>query len=357
MGTIHLYEYAKKHITQKLTIKSFIALSFTLLSFPALAMDTSPYKDGQKLTNTQAKELQQRYKQREKQPWKKITATIDIKNHKNAKLIEYGILVLDKTATTIGPKAKDKSKRYSGNGLNCTSCHLKGNSKLPGTKYDSLPYTNVSNDYPQFRKRGMSVVTAAARVNGCMVRSMGDGKPLPLDSKEMKGILAYFDWLAEGTKKNLAMQGTGTPKLKLPDRQADVKNGKVVYKELCIACHGNEALGTKAADYNTNGQYTFPPLAGNDSFNNGAGMSRLIGATRFIHANMPLGTNSKNPVLSIDQAYDVAAYFLSLPRSERKHRDKDFPDKNFRPADYAVPEYFNGDKAALEKAKLGPYTK
>ena len=338
-------------------MKKLIVLSLLSLSTPTFAIDVSPYKDGQKLTDTQAKELQQRYKQREVQKWKEISATNDIKKHKNAELIEYGILVLDKTAATIGPKVKDKSKRYSGNSLNCSSCHLKNDSQLPGTKYDALPLTNVSNDYPQFRSRGMSVVTAAARVNGCMTRSMGDGKPLPLGSKEMKGMLAYFDWLAEGTKTNLAMQGTSVPKLKLPNRQANVKDGKVAYKQLCIACHGEKALGTKAADYNTSGEYTFPPLAGNESFNNGAGMSRLIKATDFIHANMPLGTTSKNPVLSIDQAYDVAAYFLSLPRTEHKHRDKDFPDKNFRPADYPVPEYFKGDKAALKKAKLGPYSK
>ena len=338
-------------------MKKLNILFLTLLPLPALAIDTSPYKEGQKLTDTQAKELQQRYKQREVQPWKGISATNNIKKHKDAALIEYGILVLDKTAATIGPKVKDKTKRYSGNNLNCSNCHLKGNSKLPGTKYDSLPYTNVSNDYPQFRKRGMSVVTAAARVNGCMVRSMGNGKPLPLDSKEMKGILTYFNWLAEDTKKNLAMHGTGTPKLELPDRQASIKVGKLNYEQLCSACHGKEALGRKTDDYNTTGKYLFPPLAGNDSFNNGAGMSRLISATQFIHANMPLGTTSKSPVLSIDQAYDIAAYFLSLPRSERKNRDQDFPDKNFRPVDYAVPEYFNGDETALQKAKLGPYTK
>jgi thiosulfate dehydrogenase len=173
----------------------------------------------------------------------------------------------------------------------------------------------------------------------------------------MKGILAYYDWLAKGTKKDLAMAGTGVPRLTLPDRQASVQNGETVYKTYCIACHGTNALGTKAPGYDVTGNYTFPPLAGNDSFDDGAGMSRLIGATEFVHANMPLGATSKTPVLSVEQAYDVAVYFLSLPREHRKGRDKDFPDPEYRPADYAVPEYFNGDKKALEKAKLGPYTK
>lgn len=337
-------------------MKSLSLMLLALYTTAAIAIDISPYEPGQKLTDQQAKELQQRFKQREKQPWKVIDADT-LKTHKDAELINYGIQVLDKTAQTIGPDIKDKSKRYSGNNLNCSSCHLKGESQLPGTKYDAIPFTNIKNDYPQFRKRGMSVVTAAARVNGCMTRSMGDGKPLPLDSKEMKGILAYFDWLGEGTKKDEAMQGTNLPAVKLPDRKADAVAGKKVFLQNCASCHGKDALGTKAADFSTSHTYTFPPLVGNDTFNDGAGMSRQIKATRFIHANMPLGVSSKSPLLTADQAYDVAAYILSLPRAHKEGRDKDFPDPNFRPKDYAVPEYFGGDKAALEKAKIGPYKK
>jgi cytochrome c len=345
-------------VNQIVLIKK-IALFFVMTCFStvSIAIDVSPYKTGQTLDDAQAKELQKRFKQREKQPWKKPASSDTLKDHKDADLINYGILVLDNTVETIGPKAKDKSKRFSGNNLNCSSCHLKGESQLPGTKFDSMPFTNVANDYPQFRGRGMSIVTAAGRVNGCMTRSMGDGKPLPLESKEMKGILAYFDWLAEGTDKNMSMQGTGVPPIDLPDRKADVVVGKKIYQQNCIACHGENALGTKADDYDKTGNYTFPPLAGDESFNNGAGMSRLKKASKFIHANMPFGVSSKDPSLTDAQAYDVAAYVLSLPRSERKGRDTDFPDKNFRPDDYPVPAYFDGDKAALEKSKLGPYNK
>jgi thiosulfate dehydrogenase len=334
-----------------------VIIPLTIFFFSAaFAADVDPYRVGQKVDNEQADALQKSYSQREKQPWKTAASIDTLKTHKNAELIKYGIQVLDKTNLTIGPDVSDKSHRYSANRLNCSSCHLKGDTQLPGSQYDALPFTNVSNDYPRFRSRGMSIISAADRVNGCMTRSMGNGKELPLDSKEMKGILAYYDWLAEGTKKNLAMQGTSVPKLALPARQASVKNGEAVYKQYCVACHGSNALGTKAADYDKTGGYTFPPLAGDDSFNDGAGMSRLIKATEFVHANMPLGTTSKKPALSIDQAYDVAAYFLSLPRPHRQGREKDFPDPAFRPADYPVPEYFHGDEKAIEKARLGPFT-
>lgn len=337
-------------------MKSLIIASIILLAVNnSFAIDIAPYKAGQQLNDKQAGEMQQRYSKRDKQAWKEPDALASLSNHKNSESIKYGIKILDKTVLTIGPNVTDKSMRYSGNSLNCSSCHLKGKTQLPGTKYDAIPFTNVVNDYPQFRKRGMSIVSLAERVNSCMTRSMGDGKAMPVDSKEMLAILAYYDWLAEGTKKSSAMDGSGLPDVNLPDRKADVSTGKTLYQQFCFACHAQNGQGTKAADYNQTGNYTFPPLAGNDSFNNGAGMSRLKSATKFIHANMPLGASSKVPALTIEQAYDVAAYILSLPRENKNGRDKDFPNPNFRPDDYPVPEYFNGDKKALERARIGPY--
>ena len=52
--------------------------------------------------------------------------------------------------------------------------------------------------------------------------------------------------------------------------------------------------------------YQFPPLWGPDSYNDGAGMARLLDAAAFIKHNMPFGTTYAAPVLSDDDAYDVA---------------------------------------------------
>lgn len=324
--------------------------------FPLLAfgIDISPYQVGQTVTPQEAEQLKQRYLERKVQPWLKPRSADDISGADREQIL-YGIELLDKTVAAMGPKAKDVNKRYSGNGLNCSSCHLKGDTGLPGTRKDALPFTNIVNDYPNFRARSMSIGSAEDRVNGCMSRSMGDGKPLPDGSVEMKAILAYFDWLAEGSNKDEAMEGTGMPNVKLPERKAHVEAGKGLYATYCVACHGQEGMGLKESDYENTNAYQFPPLAGADSFNNGAGMSRLIKATRFIHSNMPLGASASHPVVTVDQAYDVAAYVLSLPRSERAGRDKDFPVKAFRPKDYPVPAYFDGDQQALQKAKYGPF--
>ncbi|MGV6826947.1 MAG: c-type cytochrome [bacterium] len=323
-----------------------------VLPMAAIAIDVSPYRPGQTVDAEQAKELQKRFKERPQQDWLPPQDNKAIDASKAPELVKYGIQVLDKTADTIGPKVADEKMRYSGNGLNCSSCHLKGPSGLPGTKYLGVPFVNMNNDYPNFRSRDMNIGTAADRVNGCMTRSMGDGKSLPDDSREMKAILAYFDWLATGVKPQESMKGMGLPQLELPARAANVDAGKQVYVKYCQSCHGVDALGQPAPQSNG---YLFPPLAGEDSYNDGAGMSRQIKATRFIYGNMPLGVDARKPALTVDQAYDVAAYMLSLPRKSRPNRNKDFPNPDFRPADYPVPAYFGDDKAALEKAKRGPY--
>jgi hypothetical protein len=55
---------------------------------------------------------------------------------------------------------------------------------------------------------------------------------------------------------------------------------------------------------------------GSGSFNDGAGMARHITAANFIHFNMPHGTDYLNPQLTVEQAWDIAAYMISQPRAK-----------------------------------------
>jgi thiosulfate dehydrogenase len=71
-----------------------------------------------------------------------------------------------------------------------------------------------------------------------------------------------------------------------------------------------------------------PPIWGSDSFNDGAGMSRLITAANFIHFNMPDGTDYLNPRLSQEDSY-----LVSQPRPHKGTIDKDFPDLLDKPID------------------------
>lgn len=335
-------------------MKLLMTLFALVIPMTAFAMDISPYHIGQTLNTQQALQMQKKAKARSVQKW--VLPTGSYKAMPNAVSIEYGIQLLTQTAKNLGPKAKNVSMRFSGNSLNCSSCHLANKDGLPGTVPYGIPLVNVMNDYPSFRSRSMSIGSIQDRVNGCMQRSQ-NGKPLPKNSKAMQAIVDYFDWLAKDSKQGQAMEGTGLIKLNFPKRKANIAVGKKLYGQFCLSCHGIKGGGTPSPTYQQDGTYVFPPLAGKDSFNDGAGMSRLKTATRFIYGNMPLGTTANQPVLTVAQAYDIAGYVESLARPHKANRDKDFPNPKFRPADYPVPAYFKGDPSALDKAKYGPYAK
>ena len=99
--------------------------------------------------------------------------------------------------------------------------------------------------------------------------------------------------------------------------------------------------------------YVFPPLWGPDSFNDGAGMHRLIGSASFIRANMPLGTRFDAPALSVEDAWDVAAFINSQPRPSRARLDLDYPDRAKKPVDAPFPPFV--DEFPLDQHRLGPF--
>jgi thiosulfate dehydrogenase len=260
------------------------------------------------------------------------------------KLVKYGYALVTDTANLIGPAASDPAKRFSGNGLNCQSCHLKA-----GTQPYAVPLTGVWGQFPQYRGREGEVGTLEERVNGCMERSMS-GRALPIDGLEMKAYLAYMKWLSTGIPDGAKLNGAGTMRVKEPGRAADLDNGAKVFADTCAVCHGKDGLGQRAA---TGAGYQFPPVAGPDTYNNGAGMTRILTAAAFVRHNMPLGTTFDAPVLSDADAYDVAAYINSLDRPTKADLDKDFPNKLQKPVDAPYGPYPDGFPA--EQHKYGPF--
>jgi thiosulfate dehydrogenase len=108
-----------------------------------------------------------------------------------------------------------------------------------------------------------------------MERSL-NGHPLPPESRKMKALSAYTRWLSSGVPIGAKLLGAGILRVKEPARAGDRTHGALVYAQICAACHGSDGLGQRVND---EGGYQFPPLAGPDSFNNGAGMSRLFERT------------------------------------------------------------------------------
>ena len=259
-------------------------------------------------------------------------------------LVKYGHALVADTANQIGPTVSDPARRFSGNNLNCQSCHLQA-----GTQAYAMPLVGIWGQFPQYRGREGDVVTLETRINGCMERSL-NGRALALDGREMKAFLAYMKWLSTGIPAGARLVGAGTLSVKEPGRAADLRRGAKVYAASCAACHGDNGQGQRAQ---SGAGYQFPPLWGPDSFNDGAGMDRLLTAAAFAKHNMPVGTTFDAPVLTDDDAYDVAGYVASQPRPEKPNSDKDYPDRLQKPVDTAYGPFADGFGA--EQHKYGPY--
>ncbi len=270
-----------------------------------------------------------------------------IKDSTERAFVEYGKDLITKTSTLIGPNVEKSAMRFSGNNLNCSSCHLDG-----GTRPYAAPFIGVWGSYPNFRKRENTLGTLEDRVNGCMERSM-NGKKLPVDGKEMKAILAYIKFLNKNVPVKNKIEGQGFASINAPDRPADIQKGQVVYAQQCARCHGEKGRGLRNGKPGDAKGYLYPPLWGNESFNDGAGMHRVLTAARFIKANMPYGTPVGKPVLTDEEAYDVAAYINSFPRPEKANKEKDYPNLKLKPQDCPYPPY--ADTLSIEQHQLGPY--
>ncbi|MGC2854634.1 c-type cytochrome [Novispirillum sp. DQ9] len=265
----------------------------------------------------------------------------------HGKLVRYGHALAVETYRHIGPEVADPAMRYSGNNLACQSCHLNA-----ATQPYSMPWTGVASVFPQYRGREDAISTVEDRVNGCMQRSMA-GKPLPEDSREMKAFLAYIAFLSQDVPKGAEIVGAGVQAIAVPNRRANPERGAEVFAENCAVCHGEDGMGKRRGTVGDAQGYEFPPVWGQDSYNNGAGMYRLAMATRFVVNNMPLGSAHDAQTLSLDDAYDVMAFVNSQPRGEKPGMEKDFPNLYRKPPDMPFPPFV--DSFPLDQHKYGPF--
>ena len=188
------------------------------------------------------------------------------------------------------------------------------------------------------------------RINECMQRSM-NGAPLPMDSAEMIAMAAYLRSLgsqyeamgrrAEGTS------GAGRLQRAIAQGRRRGRAGRVrrEVQHLSMATMVPGFLLPKTAPKG----YLFPPLWGPDSFNDGAGMHRVLTAARFIKARMPLG----EPDLTDDEAFDVAAYINNQPRPEMPNLEKDYPDLSVKQIDSPYGPF--ADDFPIEQHRFGPF--
>jgi thiosulfate dehydrogenase len=258
----------------------------------------------------------------------------------NGRLIRYGRELIVHTSQYLGPKG---SVSKSSNGMNCQNCHLDAGTKAFGNNYGA-----VASTYPKFRDRSGSIETIEKRVNDCFERSL-NGNSLPNNSREMIAIVHYIQWLGKDVPKDERPLGAGLIVPPYRDQAADPIKGSVLYQSKCSVCHGKNGEGV----LDTQGtSWTYPPVWGQNSYNDGAGLYRLISFAGYIKANMPLGATFNTPQLTDEEAWDIAAFVNSLPRPN-KNTAKDWPDISKKPIDYPFGPFTDG--FSEQQHKYGPY--
>jgi len=257
------------------------------------------------------------------------------------KLLLYGEELIAHTAKYFGPKG---TIGHTSNGMNCQNCHLDAGRKSWGNNFGA-----VAANYPRFNPRAGNTQSIYGRINDCFERSL-NGKPLDTATKEMQAMFAYIRWLGQNVPPTKKPIGSGIEKISFITRAAVPDSGRLVYTAKCMVCHGKNGEGLLNA---TGTEYTYPPLWGPNSYNNGAGLYRLSGFAGFVKNNMPyLQASHTAPVLTTTQAWDVAAFINSQPRPQYDQH-KDWKDITRKPFDFPSGPY--ADTFTQQQHKYGPF--
>ncbi|MDR3406915.1 MAG: c-type cytochrome [Methylovirgula sp.] len=262
--------------------------------------------------------------------------------------VRLGRALITKTYAYIGPFGPDPAMRYAGNDLACGDCHLEA-----GTQTFGLPLVGLYGDFPRYSARSGTDISIEDRINSCMTRSM-NGRQLPVDAPAMQALAAYVKFLSSNVPPDKRVPYDRSWQIPELDRAADPIRGKVVYVRVCLGCHQGDGAGIAANPKALVLGYVVPPLWGKGSFNDGAGMARIITLANFAYANMPPGATHATPALSSVEAWDVAAYVESQRRPTKSELARDFStDLLAKPVDAPYGPY--ADDFSEAQHKYGPF--
>ena len=262
-------------------------------------------------------------------------------NDSAAAMILYGKDLIANTAKYLGQKG---SVAAITNGMNCQNCHTDAGAKPFGNCFSA-----VAANYPMFRPRSGVKESIEFRINDCLQRSL-NGKTIDSLSKEMRAMVAYIKWLGKDVQKGTRPVGAGVQELSFITRAAEPARGKIIYQSQCSRCHG--ANGEGQLNFDTIA-YSYPPLWGPHSYNVSAGLYRISKLAAYAKDNMPYGiATHESPLLSDEDAWDVAAYINSQPRPEKMFA-QDWPDISKKSFDYPFGPYTDG--FTEQEHKFGPF--
>ncbi|CCB86057.1 c-type cytochrome [Parachlamydia acanthamoebae] len=194
---------------------------------------------------------------------------------------------------------KKHAPQYAGDEISCTNCHFNCGNTFGGEN-NGISLVGVTKKYPRAILDNPHY-TLEERINACFTKSL-NGKPVPLKSKEMKAMIAYLEWISKGVSNQAPW--LGLKKLR-SHAIPNAEKGNALYQQHCAACHGKDGEGQLRPD-----NLKYPPLWGNHSFNQAAGMNDLPTLAAFIYDNMPY----QEPRLTVEEVLDIAAYITSQPR-------------------------------------------
>ncbi len=254
--------------------------------------------------------------------------------------VRYGRNLVANTSHYLGPLGT--VSKFT-NGMNCQNCHLDAGTKPFGNNFGS-----VASLYPKFRARSGGKESIEKRINDCLQRSL-NGQPLDSLSLEMRAMVDYLLWLGKDMAKGTAARGSGLKDISMLQRAADSARGKVIYEMQCSVCHQTNGQGMMLGSKKG---FVFPPLWGENSFNTAAGLFRISNMAKYVRYNMPQGVRYEQPILSDEEAWDVAAYIVSKPRPV-KFFQGDWPKLDTKPFDYPFGPYV--DSLTEVQHKYGPW--
>lgn len=186
---------------------------------------------------------------------------------------------------------------FVGNGLTCNNCHFVGGNTLGGIN-GGISLVGVTSTYPRFIPRFNKDITIQERIQSCFLRSL-NGKAPPPDSPVMNAIVAYLKWISSEVDPLPIKPWLGLKPLK-DNLKGNVDAGEIAYWNKCASCHRPDGQGDTG----------IPAVWGDLSYNDDAGMNAIPTLAAFLKLNMPHG----NPILSDQQALDIATYIKGKPR-------------------------------------------
>ncbi|TWU64569.1 SoxAX cytochrome complex subunit A precursor [Crateriforma conspicua] len=190
------------------------------------------------------------------------------------------------------------TKSLVGNSLSCTSCHLDA-----GRHPEAASFIGVAAAYPAYSPREKSVITLEDRIANCFIRSQNGSRPKN-GSEALVAIAAYITWLSEGTPIRMNPAKPLGPNhmviLAEPKQRPSIERGQTLYEDRCAFCHGDNGSGSDDG----------PPVWGDDSFNDGAGLTGIPKMASWLKVAMPLDDTD----LTDQESFDIAAYVNSHDR-------------------------------------------